>query len=133
MIHYTKQKQVNQFWMKAIMLVLVGVLGLKSTQAQIKVGNNPNQIEKSSLLELESETEGLLLPRLSDTVAINALNPPSGMLIYLKKGPRIGVYIRKNGGWDFLMGASNTIATANAGNLSGAALAANVLSSSLFR
>ncbi|WP_225155078.1 hypothetical protein, partial [Bradyrhizobium sp. NBAIM08] len=50
--------------------------------AQLKVGDNPTNIQKSSILELESSRQGLLLPRLADTVAINALTPPDGMIIY---------------------------------------------------
>lgn len=79
-----------------------------STQAQVKIGTNPDQIQKSSLLELESDTKGLLLPRLTDTIAINSLNPLDGMLIYLEKEPGKGLYIRKNGVWSFLSGVSNT-------------------------
>lgn len=79
-----------------------------NAQAQVKIGTNPDQIQKSSLLELESDTKGLLLPRLTDTIAINSLNPLDGMLIYLEKEPGKGLYIRKNGVWSFLSGVSNT-------------------------
>lgn len=74
--------------------------------AQVKIGNNPDQIQSSSLLELESQTKGLLLPRLTDTLAINALNPADGMLIYLEKLPKAGLYVRKGGVWSFLSGVS---------------------------
>lgn len=77
------------------------------SQAQVKIGTNPDQIQRSSILELESDTRGLLLPRLSDTIAINALNPLDGMLIYLSKEPKQGLYVRKGGVWSFLSGVSN--------------------------
>ncbi len=79
-----------------------------SSQAQIKIGTNPDQVQRSSILELESQTKGLLLPRLQDTLAINALNPLDGMLIYLEKTPKNGLYVRKNGVWNFLTGVTSS-------------------------
>jgi hypothetical protein len=77
--------------------------------AQLKVGDNPTSIQKSSILELESTRQGLLLPRLADTVAINALNPPDGMIIYLNADHSLR--IRSNNSWKKL--ASMADATAN--------------------
>lgn len=73
--------------------------------AQIKIGTNGSTIEPSSILELESNNQGLLLPRLTDTIAINTLSPPNGMLIYLTKWPAVGLYVRKTTGWEFLAGS----------------------------
>ncbi|MGN6510447.1 MAG: hypothetical protein ACTHLD_13385, partial [Chitinophaga sp.] len=36
-------------------------------RAQLKLGANPASISKSSLLELESANQGILLPRVPDT------------------------------------------------------------------
>lgn len=73
-------------------------LGLSTiTRAQLKVGDNPTSIQKSSILELESTRQGLLLPRLADTVAINALTPPDGMIIYLNSDNSLR--LRSNGHW----------------------------------
>jgi hypothetical protein len=79
--------------------------------AQLKVGTNPTQIQKSSILELESDKQGFLLPRLTDTTAINALNPPDGMLIYLTPTTTDarGLYMRKNGKWQRLSTDSATL------------------------
>jgi len=67
----------------------------------LKIGTNPTQINKSSILELESDRQGFLLPRLTDTSAINTLTPPDGMLIYLSSASAAGrgLYIRKSGIW----------------------------------
>jgi hypothetical protein len=90
------------------LFVILGLFCVNISQAQVKIGTNPDQIQKSSILELESDTKGLLLPRLSDTIAINSLNPLDGMLIYLTKEPKQGLYVRKGGVWSFLSGVSNT-------------------------
>jgi hypothetical protein len=49
------------------------------------------------VLQLESTDKGLLLPRLTDTTAINNLNPPDGMMIYLVQDK--SVRVRANGNW----------------------------------
>lgn len=86
-------------------LLLVGSIA----QAQLKIGDNSTTIQKSSILELESTKQGLLLPRLADTAAINALNPPNGMIIYLSADNSLR--IRSEGAWKKL--ASMADATAN--------------------
>ncbi len=89
----------------SIALMLIGIFILGKATAQIKIGTNGANIQPSSLLELESANQGLLLPRVADTVAINALAPPNGMLIYLTKAPAVGLYVRKVSGWEYLTGS----------------------------
>ena len=63
--------------------VLIGVLLSKTgLSQQLRLGNNPWTVEKSSVLELQSTNQGLLLTRIADTALINALNPPDGMVVY---------------------------------------------------
>jgi hypothetical protein len=91
-------------------LLFISLLGMgMMATAQLKIGDNPTSIQKSSILELESTRQGLLLPRLSDTAAINALTPPDGMIIYLTADNSLR--IRSNGAWKKL--ASMADATAN--------------------
>ena len=94
-------------------LLFVSIL----TQAQLKIGDNPTNIQKSSILELESTRQGLLLPRLSDTAAINALTPPDGMIIYLTTDNSLR--LRSNGSWkkiaDLAAANSNWSLTGNSG------------------
>jgi hypothetical protein len=83
----------------SIALMLTGICFLGKATAQIKIGTNGAIIAPASLLELESANQGLLLPRLTDTLQINALIPPDGMLVYITKNPNSGLYIRKGGVW----------------------------------
>jgi hypothetical protein len=83
----------------SIALMLTGICFLGKATAQIKIGTNGTIIAPASLLELESNNQGLLLPRLTDTLQINALIPPDGMLVYITKNPNSGLYIRKGGAW----------------------------------
>lgn len=59
-------------------MLLVG----KITVAQIKIGNNPNLINPSSLLEIESSTKGFLTPRMTTLQRNSIASPASGLLIF---------------------------------------------------
>lgn len=88
----------NAFTLRRVLLLTGSLLGtFMAANAQLKVGDNPTNIQKSSILELESTRQGLLLPRLADTAAINALNPPDGMIIYLNTDKSLR--LRSNGTW----------------------------------
>lgn len=100
------------------LLILMALVGLSiAANAQLKVGDNPTSIQKSSILELESTRQGLLLPRLADTTAINALNPPDGMIIYLNTDNSLR--LRSNGSWkkiaDLAAATSNWSLNGNSG------------------
>ncbi|PZR29824.1 MAG: hypothetical protein DI535_01605 [Citrobacter freundii] len=82
---------------KGLLLVALFLGSTVMVNAQLKVGDNPTNIQKSSILELESTRQGLLLPRLADTTAINALTPPDGMIIYLNADNSLR--LRSNGSW----------------------------------
>jgi hypothetical protein len=88
---------------------LIIIFSIASANAQIKIGLNGSKIESASLLELESTSQGLLLPRLLDTIEINELNPPDGMLVYITKTPNSGLYVRKNGAWVPIQLSSNKL------------------------
>ncbi len=87
--------------LKKIIFTVAFITFTAAAFSQLKIGTNPTQINKSSILELESDRQGFLLPRLTDTAAINTLTPPDGMLIYLSTpiGANRGLYIRKSGIW----------------------------------
>lgn len=82
---------------KGLLLMAILLGSTVFVNAQLKVGDNPTSIQKSSILELESTRQGLLLPRLADTTAINALTPPDGMIIYLNSDNSLR--LRSNGSW----------------------------------
>jgi len=86
--------KINAKVLLAFFVLLCTGFGLN---AQLKVGDNPTTIQKSSILELESTRQGLLLPRLADTAGINALTPPDGMIIYLNSDNSLR--LRSNGSW----------------------------------
>ncbi len=89
--------------MKSITLSLVFLLivGFSFTgYAQVKIGDNAKTINTNSLLELESTTKGLLLPRLTSS-QINAMsNVPVGMFVF--NSTDSSLYLRRDTGWAVL-------------------------------
>jgi hypothetical protein len=99
---------VSQNTMKTALLLrtvkllplLISVSGLSYAQ-QLKLGDNPSVLEKSALLELNSKSQGLLLPRISDTTSATMKNAPDGMIIFLTLNNSL--CIRSHGGWHKLI------------------------------
>ncbi|RKM82876.1 hypothetical protein D7030_12015 [Flavobacteriaceae bacterium AU392] len=64
-----------------IALILIIVLSICASNAQVKIGDNPNTINSSSLLELQSSDKVLVVTRISNA-EMNALAPLNGALVY---------------------------------------------------
>ncbi|QHS60408.1 beta strand repeat-containing protein [Chitinophaga agri] len=73
---------------------------------QLKLGAAPTVIEKSALLELNSDKQGLLMPRVSNYGVAPLNAAPDGMIIYYV--PDKMLYIRKNGVWRKLIDETTT-------------------------
>lgn len=92
---------VTKYFMLSMALV-----GFYTAQAQLKIGDNPNTIGNSSLLELESTDKALVIPRVANTAMIS--NPVNGMIIYDNSQHCLVVY--ENGSWTgCLQKASNSL------------------------
>ena len=70
---------------KKIALICLLTAFAQFAQAQVKVGDNPTEINKGSILELESSNKGLLFPRVSLTNTTTwslaaASTPVAGMI-----------------------------------------------------
>lgn len=81
-------------------LVLASLLAI-STNAQVKIGDNPNTINANSLLELESTNKGFLPPRvaLNSTASVAPLTGTviPGMMVYSSGGTLADGYYYWNG------------------------------------
>ncbi|GEP97499.1 hypothetical protein [Chitinophaga cymbidii] len=84
-------------WLRRSVLAHALLLCCCIASAQLKLGTNPAVINKSSILELESDRQGLLLPRVPDTTVATLATAPDGMIIYLMSDKSLR--IRKNGYW----------------------------------
>ena len=67
---------------KFFVAIIICLFIVASADAQIKIGNNPTTIGTSSLLELESTTKGVVLPRLTNAQISAIASPVAGMYVY---------------------------------------------------
>lgn len=89
-------------------LLWIGILSSAVLHGQqLKLGNAPAVLEKSALLELNSDKQGLWLPRVSDYTVTPLNTAPDGMLIYYV--PEKCIYIRKNGNWQKVLDGANGV------------------------
>jgi uncharacterized protein (TIGR02145 family) len=65
---------------KAIITFALFVFGF--TNAQVKIGNNPTAINPSSVLELESTTQGFLPPRMTYAQRVAIVSPTAGLQVW---------------------------------------------------
>ncbi len=84
-----------------ILTFSLALLAVLQAHGQMKIGNHPTEINRASILELESNKQGLLLTRIQDTSAMTPLNPPDGMIIYSVKDSAL--FIRANHEWKKLI------------------------------
>jgi hypothetical protein len=101
--------------LRVVAVILLLLLSRSIFSQQLRLGDNPYSVEKSAVLELSSNNQGLLLPRISDTTSINLLNPPDGMVIYFTPDKRL--LLRSNGYWKELTVLGVTSLNGNYGAL----------------
>lgn len=87
--------------LKTFLLALLLLATMAAGAQQLSLGNQPTSLPKSAVLALNSDRQGLLFPRLTDTVAINALNPADGTVIFYV--PTSQLMVRNNGYWSVLV------------------------------
>ncbi|WP_343692221.1 hypothetical protein [Chitinophaga sp.] len=102
----------TKFFVRAVQLLPVFLLWSTLLFAQqLKLGDNPSSQQKSALLELESKSQGLLLPRIADTTSGPITTAPDGMIIYLTLNNSL--CIRSNGHWRPLLPEGYAITSLN--------------------
>ena len=68
--------------MKSVFLIFITIIVSNFFFSQVKVGENPNNINSSAALEIESSTKGFLPPRITTNQRDAISNPSVGLLIY---------------------------------------------------
>ena len=65
----------------ALIYTIIGLLAINSLTAQVKIGDNPQNLNPASLLELESTSRALVISRVTDA-QMSAISPLRGALVY---------------------------------------------------
>ena len=102
---------MTTFSNRLVLLCMLMLIAAYASAQQLKLGKNPTTIEKSALLDLNSDKQGLLLPRITDYTIAPLNTAPDGMLIYYV--PDKLLYIRKNGTWKKLVDETTAISSVN--------------------
>ncbi|NER18611.1 beta strand repeat-containing protein [Spongiivirga citrea] len=87
---------------KRLTLVFLLITCATSLYSQVKVGDNPDQIDNASILELESADRVFVLTRVTDA-QMNAITPLNGAMVYNIDLDCIFQYV--NSAWTSLCGA----------------------------
>lgn len=87
------------------------VISVQEAQAQVKLGDNPGNIDANALLELESTTKGFLLPRMSTVQRLAMTSPTEGMMVYDKDANCTYIYRAAAGNWYSLCSADSLTAS----------------------
>ncbi|MFS4469523.1 hypothetical protein [Maribacter sp. 2210JD10-5] len=66
---------------KIVAFILLSTISISAVTAQIKIGDNPQNIDPSSVLELESNTRVLVITRVT-TAEMEAIVPQRGGMVY---------------------------------------------------
>jgi len=88
-----------------IRFIILFLLITSISYSQVKVGNNPADIDSNSLLELESNDKVLVITKMS-TLVMNTITPLQGALVYNTTDNC--VYSYDGNTWNSLCEASNT-------------------------
>ncbi|MER3318712.1 MAG: hypothetical protein RIB79_10520 [Allomuricauda sp.] len=65
----------------SIVSLIIGLLMINTLSGQVKIGNNPQNLNPASVLELESTTRALVITRVTDA-QMNLINPLEGAVVY---------------------------------------------------
>src|SRR5687767_3499817 len=106
---------------------VIAVLACLTTNAQLKIGDQPTIQQKAVALDVQGSNgqQGLWLPRVADTsvTGIRALNPPDGLIIYHTTSGKL--LLRSNNSWVEYLTTGVQSVTAGGAPMTGPALTYN--------
>ncbi len=93
-------------------LLLAASLALAALQTQAQVGIGTDTPAASALLEVTSDSKGVLIPRMTSTERTGISNPAEGLLVYQTNSPS-GFYYRSGSTWVRLVNSNETVASSS--------------------
>ncbi|QWX84293.1 hypothetical protein H0I23_01170 [Cellulophaga sp. HaHaR_3_176] len=88
---------MRTFYRNFIVTLILSITSTLAVTAQVKIGTNPQTIDASSVLELESTTGAFVIPRMT-TLQMEAISPIEGAMIYNTEEECLH-YFDSNGVW----------------------------------
>ncbi|WP_164974120.1 tail fiber domain-containing protein [Filimonas effusa] len=95
----------GRLFYKCVLMAAGFFFACVATGQQLKLGNNVTRFDSSAALEIESQKQTLLLPRIKDTTMM-VKTMKDGSMIYFENQPASGLnkglYLRSNGAWNWM-------------------------------
>ena len=90
-------------------LLITGLLLFSASGiAQVKIGDNVTNVDPNAVLEMESSSKGLLLPRMTGVERDAIVNPTNSMLIFNTSENCINIYNSVESKWKSICGESGS-------------------------
>ena len=106
-------------------IALLAITNMAS--AQLKIGGDPSTVNNAALLELESTSKGVLLPRLSKVQMDSIANPTAALLIWCTDCTPKGLRVYDGSAWSSFSTSTAPISVMSSVNCSSGTLTGNYM------
>jgi hypothetical protein len=93
-----------------LLILLIYLIGSNLTQAQVGINNNGNSPDASAMLDVQSTTSGLLIPRMTANDRDNISSPATGLTVFVTDDNHF--YYFDGTSWIQIQDAGSNISTA---------------------
>lgn len=83
--------------------------------AQVAINTDGSQPDASAILDVKSNTKGILIPRMLETERLNINSPAKGLMVYQTDGSE-GFYYYDGGKWNYIGNENNDLWTRDSSN-----------------
>jgi hypothetical protein len=96
-----------------VLFIIFGFLFSPILNAQVSISSNGSSPDSSAMLDVNSDSKGLLVPRMTTSLRLGILSPAEGLLVY--DLTTHSFWCHRNTAWTELGGGSGWSLTGNAG------------------
>jgi len=108
---------MKKHYIFSLSIIIVCTLGVTTMHAQgVAVNATGTVADASAMLDVNSNTQGMLVPRMDSAHRVGISAPATGLLVYQTDGVAPGFYFKAASGWQSLSAAANTTTQGNTFN-----------------
>ncbi|MFN3908166.1 MAG: C1q-like domain-containing protein [Flavobacterium sp.] len=104
--------------MKKLFFLALGLIALNTTAQSVSINTDGSTAHPSALLEVKSENQGVLIPRMTEAQRNLIASPATGLMIY-QTDATAGFYFYNGSAWTSLSGTTGPQGPAGANGLDG--------------
>jgi hypothetical protein len=93
-LHFNRKSSLKQKLLFCAMIIFVFMTSIKTAYSQngVLIAPTTGTADNSAILDVSSSTQGLLIPRLTETQKLAIQSPATGLLIFQYDGTQPGFY-----------------------------------------